>query len=244
MNPTSSKMAWGLWVVLLGVATNAHATSLTFNIYTNAGKTDPFPNSVHVPLTYGDNVTDFEPTNAFGANYYSYGTNGGLTPLVAVNYGWFLVTNPLSSFGNGFAAKWDFGYIGLTNTVFPAAGVSWYTYISLSNGLGPVRLDSFDYARFGAANVAGQTLKVVKNQLSSNPVTLWAAGPDLGVTAGLMTNYTPNAVVEAGETLFLVFGTSGNTGLDNITFTQLPEPSTVGMCAIAVILFGALRKRR
>lgn len=233
MKRTLFTTMWGTAAALCATVSTVHATSLTFDIYTNDGKTDLLPNNAFIPQSYGDNVNDFEPAGAFGANYYSYGTNGGYTPNITVEYGWFLISNPTNSFGLGFAEIWDSGYQGLTNVTFPAAGGLWYTYIAFTPSAGVAHLESFDLAKFGASTEGGGTLKLVQNALSANPITLWSAGPDGGVTFGARTNYTPNIWIDPGHTLYLVFGTSGNMGLDNITFSAVPEPTTSLLLMVA-----------
>src|SRR5262245_43537828 len=81
------RVAAALCAFASAVAT-ASATSLTFDIYTNAAKTITPSGSPYMPQSYGDNVTDFDPAGLFtapfggGSFYGRYGTNGGYTPGV------------------------------------------------------------------------------------------------------------------------------------------------------------------
>ena len=223
-----------------GIAVGAHATQLTFNIYTNAAKTDrPINGALGfvVPQSYGDNVSDFEPTGQFESQYYySYGTNGGTTPHVTVQYRRADFTSFLAG-----GRVWNTGYGDLQYALYPSPAIQ---EIRFTADFGyRLTLSNFQIASFTTATT-GQTVKAVRDFGTANATVLWSAGPDGTVTvnggAGVHDTYTPNVLVADGHTLSLIYGPSGNVAVDNVIFLEsIPEPS-----AMMLIGFGAVLLRR
>ena len=230
-----------------GAVVTANATSLTFDIYTNAAKTMTMANGAFVPQTYGDNVTDFDPSGAFGSFYYRYGTNSGYTPSVTAEYRFYKYSDPTNPSNqengppNGYFYNTGFG--DLTNVIYNSYFNTWMLEVRLIP-TNYVKLASFDIAGFGG-NFGGQTLKIVQNANSPTARTLWSAGPDFSVLVhggATHDHYDPNVGVDVGSTLSLImgYGGSGKVGLDNITFTEVPEPSSLTLLSIGL---GALMLR-
>jgi hypothetical protein len=231
-----------LIAALLASVVSVRATQLTFDIYSDSAKTTLIPQGSYIPLAYGDNVTDFDPAGPIGGQYFRYGTNGGYTPDISLEYGWIEVANPTTSHGLFGPQLWYSGYPGLTNVAYPVFGASYYNYIAFTPTAGVAKLVSFDVARYLGGSEGGFTLKVVQNAFTPTPQTLWAAAPDGGVTIGALTTYSPNVNVDPGSTLYLIFGSNGNLGLDNITFTGVPEPSAMLLAGLGALALG-LRRR-
>ena len=228
--------------LLLGA--EARATQLTFDLYTDAAKTTPVANNTVVPATYGDNVSDFDPSAPVGGQYYRYGTNGGLTPHVTIDYRFW--NNPGDN-GGANGRIWNTGYGNLTNVVYPTVTAS-YVEMRLVPDFGyRVTLTNFDIASFTAATT-GQTLKILRDAGLPSASVLWSAGPDGTVTvnggAGVHNSYAPNVLVEGGHTLSLIYGQSGNIGVDNVVFIEsIPEPTAMAFLALgSIILRWRLRR--
>src|SRR5690242_3798320 len=108
---------WAVAMILF-TALEARATQLTFDIYTNAAKaeTDRAANNIVVPPAYGDNVSDFDPSTPVSGQYFRYGTNGGFTPHITLEYRFW--NNPGDN-GGANGRIWTTGYGNLTNVLYP-----------------------------------------------------------------------------------------------------------------------------
>jgi len=228
-------------LVLGFVTPRAAATVLTFDIFDDAPKTDRFNNAVFIPQSYGDNVSDFSPTGAsVEGKYYNYGSAGGFTPNVKVEYRFWQTTDPTNpSPGNNGPPNglmWDTGYSTLNYVVYNAYGPTWLQEMRLTPDPGyRVTLESFDAAGYLSASGA-HTLKILQNANSAVAPFMWSAGPDGTVVfPAVVSNYVVNVSVESGNTLSLLYGRNGNAAVDNIVFSQslIPEPSSVALLALS-----------
>jgi len=246
-----SSTKWVLSAVLsLAAASTVQATVLTFDIYTDAGKTTYFNAAMANVPSYGDAVTDFSPAGSFdGGRYFNYGSTGGFTPDINVEYQY--VRQPTYTEGN--AGEAYTGYYGdLPRSVWSALPTNlteaFYQEFRLVPGAGvPATLLSFDWASPTAQS--GLSLKIVED-IEGTPVTLWQAGPDGSVTlsGGGHTTYTPNITAAAGKTLSLMWSPGVNTsnvniGVSNIAFSQVqvPEPGSIAVLAALTGLMGLRR---
>jgi hypothetical protein len=210
---------------------------LTFDIFTDAGKTSRLPNTTFIPQSYGDNVSDFNPS------FYTYGSAGGFTPHIGVAYRYIHDTQPTNpgAFYNGESNGliWDTLYGDLQYIVYNAYGSEWFEEIRFSSTIEyRVTLNSFDIAGWPQINYGGQTLKIVQDANSPDAKILWSAGPDGAVTVTgsgpTHDSYTPNITVADGHTLSLIYGKSANIGVDNIVFSEsIPEPSGMALASLA-----------
>jgi len=231
----------------LWIATEARATQLTFDVYTNSAKgvTHHAPNSTVVPPSYGDNVSDFDPGALFeGQYYYRYGSDGGFTPHVTVEYRFW--NNPGDNGGpNG--RIWDTGYGDLQYVAYPSVNQSFVEMRFAADFGYRVTLSNFNIAAFGAS-LGGQTVKVVRDAGLPSATTLWSAGPDGGVTVtggGSHDTYMPNILVADGHTVSLIYGQSGNIGVDNVVIVEsIPEPTAGVLLGAGALLLGRLREAR
>ena len=239
MSGSSVRLAF---ISALFIGAEARATQLTFNVYTDSSKTTQVAAGTFVPQGYGDNVADFEPASSFGGQYYSYGTNGGLTPHVTVGY---RVWNNPGDNGGANGSIWTTGYGNLTNVLYPNLT---YEEIRFTVDSGyRVALSNFDIASF-TLTTTGQTVKVVRDAGLPSATVLWSAGPDGTVTvnggAGVHDSYTPNVLVGDGHTLSLIYASSGNVGADNIVFSDsVPEPTTATLMITASLCLIRWRRR-
>lgn len=237
-----------LWNV--AAASRTDATELTFDIFTDAGKTTRLPNGAFIPQAYGDNVSDFSP------DFYTYGSAGGATPHITVEYRFLSAVNPtdpnpgINGPPNGLIYDNDYG--DLQYVVYDLHGSTlpdtWFQEIRFNSTLEyRVTLESFDIAGWNQSNIGGQTLKIVRDANSPSAAVLWSAGPDGTVTVTgsgpSHDSYTPNVTVADGHTLSLIYGKSVNIGVDNIVFSEsIPEPS--GLVLVSLAVAGWMLRRR
>jgi hypothetical protein len=72
----------------------------------------------------------------------------------------------------------------------------------------------------------------------------------LTIPAGSFSTFTTSYTAAAGESLkaFVIYdntsGSFGQSAIDNLAFTVVPEPSTVGLLGLTTIGIAALRRRR
>lgn len=249
---------------LLVSALSAQATSLTFDVYTDSSKTT-FANANPISQSYGDNVTNFSPTGAFGSYYFNYGSAGGFTPHVTVEYRFLSIALPQDpSPGqngppNGYL--WNYDYGDLTNVLYGIYGGTangtnvpgWYMEIRLTaDPAYRVTLSNFDISSWPHVDRGGQDLKIIRDANSATAATLWSAGPDGTVVVHGSTpahdSYTPMVTVADGHTLSLIYGNGAagpDIGVDNLIFFEsVPEPSLLAMTGAGLGLLLTLVRRR
>lgn len=232
--------------LLIGQTATGSATTLTFDIYTNAAKTAIPPLGdldIHSLQYYGDSVTDNSPATAFGPSsyYFNYGADGGYTPNIQVDYYEYnLVTG--ESYGEAFNVPqrfYDLGFGDLTNVLYSwnGAGYPWALEIRFTplNGKSVV-LNSFDMASY-YSGTSVTNLAIYKSLPVLGLVApLWDAGSFASPANTTHTNFTPNVKIDGGDTLSLIFmpaagnniNQSGYQGLDNIIFSEtIPEPTAL-----------------
>jgi hypothetical protein len=222
MMTVTSRIHGLMLCALLGVTASARATVLTFNIYTDSGKTTLFDTNPDASAisAYGNNVNDFEPTAAFSGKYYSYGTNGGLTPHVAIQY---RAVPGGGTSGNIYPVAGDLDHVLYTRPLAYALGSGTNMEVRLTPRTGrSVRIESFDAAAYGIGEtIPNQTIKVVADVGLPSESVLWSAGPDETVTVtGHHAHYTPQVSVGPAHTLSLVYGNSADFAVDNIQFSE------------------------
>lgn len=204
-------------VALIAVTSTAQATVLTFD---GIGNPDAHP---AIPNDYGDRVTATTDING-----YQYVVDADdFTPNIQVDYVGS-AANPTFELWNGYGdlvsamGDNDFGVPG--EVVFtPDPGFA-------------VRLNSFDIAGFGDNfPVLIQVLNGADEVLYSNSTT----APGVGHLSPL-----PSPITGAtGDVLRLRIEDLGDTALDNINFSQVPEPAGASLLVLAAVGFGLRRKR-
>lgn len=220
---------------------SSHATSLTFDIYTNASKTATPPNAgllatANVTL-YGDNVVNFSPATPFGSvpYYFNFGTNGGPTADVTVEYRWAHATT-IADNAPTAVSFYTTGFGDLTNVIYNAQPSPYLLEIRLTpSATSPVRIESFDLAGF-AGDKTVPVIQIVQDYNTPSAITLWGPFSNTVVSGTTHTTFTPNVSAGDGHTLSLLFGPDGTgvVGLDNFVFS-VPEPG-----AMALVVLGGL----
>jgi len=232
------KLTLARWIALglgLAASTAAHATVLTFDQYTDAAKTTYRANGATLLAQYGDNVTDFDPAGVQpGGVYYRYGSGGGFTPDVTLEYRWVEKANH-SNVGVPEFQMWDSQYGDLAHIVYRYNGVmtQWAGIMIFTPAAGyQVTLESFDIAGYVAAR-SGYDYAVYRD-FGPGETLLWSDSSTAPGTGHL--TLSPNITVQAGHTLALYFNADGNLGIDNVRFSQspLPEPASVALFAVGL----------
>lgn len=209
-------------------AQNAQATVLTFDI------TGLAPGN-ELPQGYGDNAT------ATTMGTFSYGSTGGFTPNVSVEYDGFSTQSNLN--------WWDNGYSDLTNVVeYEPDGAGGYSITFIAAPGHSVTLVSFDIGNWGSQ----VTLPVVK-VIDQNSQELFAqTDVVLPSSSNPHISFSPGVT---GQSLTLIIDTAGlgnnsdNVGLDNILFTEaaddttIPEPASLSVLALGGFALLARRRR-
>lgn len=209
-----------LATILLATASlAARATVLTFDI---AGVGD----GSLLPQSYGDNVTSFT------SGTFSYGSGGGLTPDVTVDY----LGSPGSQADLNF---WTTGYSDLNNVVeYEPDGAPNFSIV-FSAAVGQfVTLESFDLGNFGGE----VTLAGLQIRNESNVVVFSQTDVVIPASSQPHLSFAPN-VTGQSLTLFVdlagLGGASDNIGLDNIRFSQsanpVPEPAAFAVLGLGFV---------
>jgi hypothetical protein len=206
-------------LAMLSFALNAQSTVLTF---------DGFEDNEIVPQSYGDRVLDFGT---------SYGSTGGTTPNIEVDY------VPIS---NGIPlTSWISDYAPLTNAL---SSVEFDTqgYVQLTPDAGfDVVLESFQVSAFADESFSDSRIFVTEGTHS----TLFDTGT-FTFNAGTAQTY-PLGPLRSSIGLRINVREFGDLGIDNITFAQvptIPEPQTYALWIAGIGLVGAItwssRRRR
>jgi hypothetical protein len=230
--------------VLLGcAAAPSSATVLTFDLFTDPGKTTYVANGTTIPGGYGDNVIDFDPAGPVGGTYVRYGSGGGFTPDVTLDYHWITKANHAEHFAPEFQT-WHPQYGDLDHVVYRYNGsmATWAGIMIFTPAAGyQVTLETFDIAGY-VADRGGYDYAVIQDVGLPGESTLWTNASTAPGTGHL--TLSPSVTVQGGHTLSLYFNADGNLGIDNVRFTQslIPEPASA-----ALLLAGAgllLRRTR
>lgn len=245
----SHRIGWlSLFVGVFAIGHSATATVLTFDFFSNSDKTIRAINNQPVHQAYGDRVSDFDPADAIATDLYvAYGSAGGPTPNVTVEYWWYRKSDGTTN-GMGGANRWDFGYGGMEYVAFGSNNTAHLSQITFVPDPGyTVQINSFDYARWTTATMfyTGLTLKIVANANTPDERLLWQAGPDETITfPAPFQTASPMVFGRPGETVSILWGMSANVALDNISFTQhLPEPATSLMLVPGIAMLARGRRR-
>jgi hypothetical protein len=220
-----------LWAVglasflAIGFVSQLRATELTFQ-FTGAGNGTP------IPQTYGDRVI------AGTMGTFTYGTGGGFTPNVVVDYRGKSTQVDLN--------HWTTGYNQLVNVLeYEPDGANGYQIILTADPGFEVSLESFDLGNFGGA-VTVPGVRVLDRNGSeifsrTNFAIPAATGPHTDFDfAPFFTDTKLTIDIDTTG----MGGNSDNIGLDNIRFSQsevVPEP---GVCLLLIGLGAGLLRRR
>ena len=207
----------------LGAAHSQAETTLTFESFTA-----PNINIATLP-DYGDNVT----ADSLDWNVSAGRTRVVGTPNITLDWGPLGWDTYNDWDGRGSVAQTDFNASSEISLLFtPAAGAA-------------VRIVSFqlDYWKLDP-NGPGLSHWAVAGNVSG----VLATGDFALTTAGGRTLFTPDVTGQLGETLNLNFepgtGSPSYFALDNLSFDQVPEPSTVAIGALGAVALGAAAMRR
>jgi len=219
--------AVGLGVVGLSALPSANATTqITFGSFTNAN-TD-----ISTLAGYGDNVS------ANNADYTVSPGATGITGTPDINLTWGLGYQTYTAWdGRGNVGQLDFN-----NGVVAGSSTNISLTFTPTAGMG-VLINSFQLDEYALGEIMNINWDVFDNigTLASGNWTRSTGGRDTILTGLNQGN------IRLGEAVTLRFSiTSGlpsYVALDNLTFDQVPEPSTVALGALGLGL-GALAMRR
>lgn len=211
-------------VATLLMISSASATVLTFDI-DGINPSDP------VPQAYGDNV------NGATMGNFHYGSAHGFTPNITASYG----MNP---------EFWPTDYSDLSNVIFEATKNTGVLEITLTADPGfLVQLHGFDLGAYAPGSTSDPTIDSITIFNGEN-VPLFMEN---NVTLSLTTHTSfVFSMPLAGTSIRIEvdarnLGThNDNIGIDNISFGQVPEPSTTSLLLVAGAAGAGLilRKRR
>lgn len=246
-----------LLAVLL-FASAARATVLTFDIDDGDANTNSFQ-STHA--AYGDRVNTTSTT--VGSFTYNYGQGDGFTPNVVTDYA--LSTNAVDQYAyrNTDAWTWD-GVDQLKST--ESTGKKPATFLitfTPDAGIG-VRVNSFDL-RWGGYRFAGDfdmnaTWTLYEGSTSGDAIAtgnatvtstaypgsipnLPPAGGSSTISTGITTFYSGPVVLQITQTQ----GDGTRFGIENISFSQTPEPAsgaTLALLGLGGLAMLPRRRRR
>ena len=241
---TSSRLLLSASVLMLLFAISgiAEATSLTFEFYTDSTKTTRIANGGYSFQNYGDAVTDFDPAGAS----WRYGSAGGYTPDVNVEYRYYHPVNLPDNFYTGAVAYYsqpgdNFG--DLAQVIYNGQIPPYYVEIRLIplNGK-TVTLESFDLAGYKTDRVMPH-IEVIKD-VGGTPVSVWGPLTNTTISGTTHNTFSPNVSATAGHTLSLIFGddSNGSRGISNFVFST-PEPASLCLLGLGSALILSRRQR-
>lgn len=209
-------------------ASPAKAVVLTFDMgATNFDQINP------TFAGYGDNVTSTTEGN------FTYGAAGGFTPNIVADY----------STG---AAFWNSNYGNLSNVLYAEEFAGGIFGLTLTADPGfKVSLDSFDLAGWPNTDYTINSLEVLAGSTAlfsaSNVVVQGDSSGPRRTSFDFDDPFVAQSLTIRFDASNLAIIQSDNIGIDNVRFSQVPEPSSV----LGVLGFGALgvgsmwkRKRR
>jgi hypothetical protein len=202
---------------------SASATVLIFE--PDSPASDLFDNDDPVPQGYGDRVT------APAQDGFAYGTGGGATPNVVVDYATG-GSNPLRIWDDGYGDLHD--VIWIDNPVFGGYGE---TTLTADAGY-VVALHSFDMASYVDSvdeTISSLTIRNGEDELLYSASNMPIEGDPNGHTPFVFNPAIAAPVLK----IRLTPGIAGeNVGIDNIDFSQqsVPEPAAIVLAALALAL--------
>ncbi|MBB5351930.1 hypothetical protein HNR46_002169 [Haloferula luteola] len=215
--------------VLLGTLATAHATVIGFGQIGG--------NNTTVPSSLGSNAT------ADGSGFV---VTNGTTPNISLTWdgGWDIHTSgwfdPIEGQTVG-GGDWD-NEGGISRIGQLDFGTHTIAF-AVEDGYSLV-LGSFDFGH--TAETAGTTSWDI-TLTDSSLATVWST--TVNFTNGQVETISPNFTGDLGEDYTLTFnrtsesyGSNGRHALDNLSFTQVPEPSAVALLGLAGM--GCLLRRR
>ena len=206
----------------LGAAQSKAETIINFEGFTS-------PNvSISAIPGYGDNIT------ADSADWEAYSGRTRVVGTPNITLDWGLGWDTYNDWdGRGSVAQTDFNAASEISLLFtPEAGAA-------------VRIVSFQLDQWGMDPMgAGLVHWAVAGNLSG----VLASGDFTMTTAGGRTLFISDVSGQLGEPITLNFepgtGSPSYFALDNLTFDQVPEPSTVAIGALGAVALGAAAMRR
>ena len=216
---------------LVGLATAAPGSILTFDLYQNAAGQSPIAYGDLIPNAYGDHIT------ALSDGVGSYAQGNGFTPNIAVDYRHYdpdFPNPPIEynlAYGDAeFGDLFDVAY-NLTN--------GHLAEITLIPEDTMVRLNSFDLAYWTLAQTpAKQVIRI----LDHNQQVLFDYSAEDVPHDGL-NHVTLSPDITSSGPLTIQFGQNYNLGIDNVNFDQVPEPATLSLLALAAPALLIRRKK-
>lgn len=183
--------------------------------------------------TYGDRVT----ANIQGPNSFKYG-GAANTPNIVVGF-------------SSDERTWSSGYSDLTNVIYTPSSGDGRIVVTLTADPGSlVKLNSFDMASWDPDDYSINSVKVfdASNNAIFTQSNVLVHGDGL---APLHTSMVlPSSVVsqqlrlEIDSSNITAFWRSESICLDNLSFSQVPEPSTLGATVLLAFATGGYFKRK
>jgi len=205
----------------LGVAQSKAETTITFEGFTS------------------DNVS-IGSIQGYGSNVSSDSADWNVAPGIRGIVGTPNITLDWSAPGWDSYTSWD-GRGNVAQTDFNASPE--LALLFTPEGGAAVRIVSFQLDEW-----AGGDAGLIHWAVFGNQSGFLASGDWTMTTAGGRSSLNPNVAGRPGETLSLAFelgtGAPSYFAMDNLTFDQVPEPSTVALGALGAVALGAAAMRR
>lgn len=231
-------------IALAGMITAAQATVLTYTIHNNPGDAPNAGGSLNSYPGFGDNVDGLVQTN--GSFIYHYGEGYGFTPDIALSF----TNNPAipdSTQGQRYYQEVNWPEVNfLVGAAAPQASNQFYTtFTSLAPGKG-VRIESFDL--FGYLTSTNHTVDwtIYKDVIggavldSGSVVIAGNYQQNRAVVKTAALEYIGTSVLEIDHTSGAVNG----FGMDNLSFTQVPEPTSLLLIGISGLALAWRRRNQ